>query len=432
MNAENAALPTTLAPWWWERVPRPDLPAASIPRECDVAVVGSGYTGLHAALVTARAGRHTVVFDAEDAGFGCSTRNGGQISTSVKPSYATLSKRHGDERAFEILKEGQRSLAFVGDFVRAEGIECDFGVVGRFHAAHNPAQYESLARSVSRQPRGLEVPAHVVPRAEQRAEIDTDAYHGGVVYEAHASIDPARYHQGLLERVKAAHATIAARSPVTAIERDGDRFHLRSANGSTRAREVVVATNGYSGVLLPWLRRRLIPIGSYMIATEELPGTLASTLIPRNRIVSDSRKVVFYYRLSPDRRRILFGGRVSVRETDPAASGPLLRADLVKIFPSLAGVRISHSWCGFVAYTFDELAHLGVHEGIRYAAGYCGSGVGMASYLGMRLGQQVLGLPEGRTAFDGLPFATRPFYSGNPWFLAPAVRYYRLRDRLPI
>lgn len=428
----TAAPTPTFAPWWWERVPRPVLPAAPIPRECDVAIVGSGYTGLHAALVTARAGRHTLVFDAEDAGFGCSTRNGGQISTSVKPSFAALAKRHGEKRAFEIMKEGQRSLAFVGDFVRNEAIDCDFGVVGRFHAAHNPAQYEALAKSVSAQPRGLEVPAHIVPRAEQRSEIDTDAYHGGVVYEAHASIDPARYHQGLLERVTAAQAQITARSPVIAIERDGDRFRVRSERGSTLAREVVVATNGYSGALLPWLRRRLIPIGSYMIATEELPATLTSTLIPRNRIVSDTRKVVFYYRLSPDRRRILFGGRVSVRETDPAVSGPLLRADLVKIFPALAEVRISHSWCGFVAYTFDELAHLGIHEGIRYAAGYCGSGVGMASYLGMRLGQQALGLPDGRTAFDGLPFATRPLYSGNPWFLAPAVRYYRLRDRLPI
>lgn len=150
----TAAPTPTFAPWWWERVPRPVLPAAPIPRECDVAIVGSGYTGLHAALVTARAGRHTLVFDAEDAGFGCSTRNGGQISTSVKPSFAALAKRHGEKRAFEIMKEGQRSLAFVGDFVRNEAIDCDFGVVGRFHAAHNPAQYEALAKSVSAQPRG--------------------------------------------------------------------------------------------------------------------------------------------------------------------------------------------------------------------------------------------------------------------------------------
>ena len=152
-------------------------------------------------------------------------------------------------------------------------------------------------------------------------------------------------------------------------------------------------------------------------------------LMPKNRIVSDSRKVVYYYRASPDRKRILFGGRVSHKETDPRASAPLLHADMVAVFPELAGIRISHSWCGFVAYTFDELMHVGKHEGVHYAMGYCGAGVGTSGYFGMRVGQQVLGLAEGRTALDGLAFQTRPLYTGNPWFLAPSVRYYRWRDR---
>ena len=126
---------------------------------------------------------------------------------------------------------------------------------------------------------------------------------------------------------------------------------------------------------------------------------------------------MYYYRASPDGQRILFGGRVSFNETDPRISGPRLHADMVKIFPELATVRISHSWMGFVAYTFDEMMRAGEHDGIHYAMGYCGSGAGMAGYLGMRVGQQVLGLKEGATAFDDLPFPTRPFYTGNPWFL---------------
>jgi len=219
---------------------------------------------------------------------------------------------------------------------------------------------------------------------------------------------------------------------VSAIVRDGARFRVTTARGVVEARDVVVATNAYTGGLLPWLQRRVIPIGSYIIATEPLPETVIDTLIPRNRIVSDTRKVVFYYRASPDRRRILFGGRVSHDETDPGVSGPLLHAELVKLFPELGSVRISHSWCGFVAYTFDELMRVGRHDGIHYAMGYCGSGVGMAGYLGMRVGQQVLGLAAGRTAFDDLPFPTRPLYRGNPWFLAPSIRYYRWLDRLPI
>jgi glycine/D-amino acid oxidase-like deaminating enzyme len=432
MNTSAVMDDCKLSPYWWEQVPRPRLPDSALPKTVDVAVIGAGYTGLHAALQTARGGRTTIVFDAEDAGWGCSTRNGGQISTSIKPSFEQLARRHGSQRAFEILKEGQRSLDWIADFVRSEAIDCDFGQVGRFHAAHNAAQYEALGGRIASQPKGLEVDAFMLTRAQQRSELGSDAYWGGVVYTRHCSVNPARYHQGLLERVLSAGAQLAPNCAVTGIEKQGALFRLSTPRGSVVARDVVIATNGYTGGLTPWLQRRVIPIGSYMIATEPLPEGMMDSLIPNNRIVSDTRRVVYYYRASPDRRRILFGGRVSYHETDPRVSGPKLHADMVQIFPQLRDTRVSHSWCGFVAYTFDELMHLGKRDGLHYAMGYCGAGVGTSSYFGMRLGQQVLGLPEGRTALDGLPFETRPFYTGNPWFLAPSVAYYRWRDSLPV
>ena len=432
MNTSAVMDDCKLSPYWWEQVPRPRLPDRALPKTVDVAVIGAGYTGLHAALQTARGGRTTIVFDAEDAGWGCSTRNGGQISTSIKPSFEQLARRHGSQRAFEILKEGQRSLDWIADFVRSEAIDCDFGQVGRFHAAHNAAQYEALGGRIATQPKGLEVDAFMLTRAQQRSELGSDAYWGGVVYTRHCSVDPARYHQGLLERVLSAGAQLAPNCAVTAIEKQGALFRISTPRGSVVARDVVIATNGYTGGLTPWLQRRVIPIGSYMIATEALPEGMMDSLIPNNRIVSDTRRVVYYYRASPDRRRILFGGRVSYHETDPRVSGPKLHADMVQIFPQLRDTRVSHSWCGFVAYTFDELMHLGKRDGLHYAMGYCGAGVGTSSYFGMRLGQQVLGLAEGRTALDGLAFETRPFYTGNPWFLAPSVAYYRWRDSLPV
>ena len=420
-------------PYWWEAAPRPDLPANAPPAKCDVAIVGSGYTGLAAAIELARGGRHVAVLDAEDAGWGCSSRNGGQVGTSIKPSFEDLKALHGEDVAFRIRREGQNALAWIGDFIEREKIDCDWQKVGRFHGAHNAAAYETLARDVTKQPKGLEVEVFVVTRESQRAEIGSEFYHGGVIYPAHASLHPGKYHLALLARAQEAGATILSRCPVMAIQREGDGFRLNTPRGNLQAREVIVATNGYTGALTPWLRRRVIPIGSYIIATEPLDPGLAKRLSPKNRVLGDTRKLVFYYRLSEDGRRMVFGGRVALKETDPKVSAPRLHRHMTRIFPELAATRITHSWMGFVAYTFDTLPHLGRQaDGIHYCMGYCGSGVSLASYFGTRLGQQLLGKPEGRTALDGLMFQTRPFYNGDPWFMAAAIAYYKMRDRLSI
>ncbi len=413
-------------PYWWDRSPLEPAAETGLPPEVEVAVVGSGYTGLHAALRIARGGRKVLVLDAEAAGWGCSSRNGGQISSSVKPSYDELSARHGPEVARRILEEGVESLAWLGDFVRSEGIECDYKVVGRFHAAHNAKAFQELVSARAAKPDWLDTPGFLVPRGDQQAEIGSEVYHGGLVLERHASVDPGRYHQGLLRIVRAAGVEIVSHTPVTAIQREAGGFELATSRGRVRARQVVLATNGYSGPLSPWHRRRVIPIGSYMIATEPLAAEVMDRLMPKDRVISDTRRVVYYYRPSPDRSRILFGGRVSAGETNPRISGPLLHASMTRIFPELAQTRISHSWMGFVAYTFDKLAHVGEQDGLFYAMGYCGSGVGMASYLGMRTGERLLGKEE--SAFARPSFQTRPLYRGKPWFLPATVAFYRWRD----
>jgi glycine/D-amino acid oxidase-like deaminating enzyme len=420
-------------PYWWQGAPCPSCPQVALPDRCDVAIVGSGYTGLAAAIELARGGRQVLLLDAEDAGWGCSTRNGGQVSSSIKPSFSSLKARHGEAVALSVRREGLNALEWIDEFIKRERFDCDYSRVGRFHAAHNAAAYNRLAREAAHQPKGLEVEVQVVPRAEQHREIGSDLYHGGLVYPAHAALHPGKFHRGLLSRAQQAGATLITRCPVTAIARDRTGFRLNAPHGVVRAREVIVATNGYTTGLTPWLRRRIIPIGSYIIATEPLSEGLARRLIPNNRVVTDSRKVVFYYRLSEDRERMLFGGRVAAKEIDPLISAPRLHRRMSQVFPELAATKISRSWGGFIAYTFDALPHLGQHvDGIHYCMGYCGSGVSLAPYFGTRLAQQLLGKPEGRTALDGLTFQTRPLYSGNPWFIPAAIAYYQLRDRLEI
>lgn len=416
--------------FWLDGLPTPPATTTDLPSSVDVLIVGSGYTGLHAAIETARGGCTTLVLDAQDPGWGCSTRNGGQISTSIKPSLEKLTAKYGAARAKAIRKEGETALDWIGDFIANEELDCSFERKGRFHAAHTPAHYEEIAREAETLARSEGIEAFAVPRAEQQRELGSDAYHGGVVYPSHASIDPAKYHRGLLSLALSAGAHVMGQCAVTKLNRDPQGFTVSTSKGAVRARDVIIATNGYTTGLTPWLQRRVIPIGSYIIATEPLPEDLVATLFPSGRIVSDTRKVVYYYRSSPDGRRVLFGGRVSANETNTALSGPKLFADMCEIFPQLASYDVTHSWMGRVAYTFDELAHTGIHDGVHYAMGYCGSGVSMASYLGKRLGQKVLDQVEGVTAFDGLANPTRPFYTGNPWFLPATVAWYRRQDRL--
>ena len=415
-------------PYWWERTPRPQDTNTALPDSADVVIVGSGYTGLSAAIQTAGHGRHSVVIDAQQAGWGCSSRNGGQVSTSIKPGFPLLSKKFGAKAALEILREGNNAAAWVESCIRQNNIDCDYQKVGRFHAAYTPKAFEVLKQKISEIPRELNVGAYPVEPREQQREIASARYHGGVVYPHHASLDPGRYHQGLLECAKSKGAEIVGQCKVGQIKSQNNRFRIETSSGTITADDVIVATSGYTGAATPWQQRRIIPVGSYLIATEPLPESTVARLIPNNRVVTDTRKLVVYYRTCPERRRIIFGGRVSLKESSLHKSALLLRQQLVGLFPELESARISHSWMGFVGYTFDEMPHIGKHNGIHYSMGYCGSGISLSSYFGMKTGLKVIGDPRGATALDGLPFRGRPYYRGNPWFLAPSIFYYRWRD----
>jgi glycine/D-amino acid oxidase-like deaminating enzyme len=419
----------SVTPLWLQNAPIPPLTQGALPGRADVLIVGAGYTGLSAARETAAAGRSTLVLDAGVIGAGCSSRNGGQVAYSIKPSFHSLRKKFGADVAFGICREGLDAVTYLRSLATKE-IDCGWREEGCFFGAHTPRHFAAMVREAENQTRGLEQRIDIVAKADQHREIASDFYHGGCVYPDDASVDPTRLLLALLRRALDSGASVADRCPVEAISRTRDGFEVSTARGIVRARQVLLATNGYSGPLSPWARRRVIPIGSYQIATEPLGTGRVRELIPRGRNIVDSRRVVVYFRPSADGERIIFGGRAALAEKDPLACVPRLRRMMERILPQLRSVPVSHAWVGWVAYTFDTLPHLGQHDGVHYCMGYCGQGVPLAPYFGKRIGQQMLGLKEGRTALDGVPFPSRPYYWGRPWFLAPSVFAYRTFDAL--
>jgi glycine/D-amino acid oxidase-like deaminating enzyme len=419
-------------PYWWETAPLTEAAETPLPRTVDLAIVGSGYAGLAAAITAAENGMSTVVLESGALGEGASTRNGGAVGETLRVSFSTMERKIGRDRAIAFYVAVREARSHLEHLIEAGPIACEYRRVGRFIGAHKPQDYEPLARDLEARRRAIGFDAEMVPQADMHHVIGSDAYFGGRLIRTDGNLHPARLHQGLLRRATAAGVQIAAHTPVVGHTREGDAFRVRTARGEIAARHLIVATNGYTGALSPWLARRLIPVQSQIIATEALPTATIERLIPARRQIGDTRKLHNYYRTSPDGTRLLFGGRAGAGETrDRLRSASMLRAQMIDVFPELANVRITHAWAGLIAYTFDALPHMASHEGVHYIGGCCGSGVAMQPYLGHKTALKVLGRKEADTPFDNV-HPTLPGYAGSPWFMPPVILYLAWRDRLRV
>jgi glycine/D-amino acid oxidase-like deaminating enzyme len=417
-----------LVPYWWDDAPLVASSAIELPARADTAIIGAGYTGLSAALTLLRAGRSVVMIEAGLAAQGASSRNGGMCGDLLKPSLGQLAARYGKQSAIALYSEARDALVFLQDFIADNKIECDFVRVGRLTGALSQQQLKALESEAQILRKEVGTDYQIVSGPGIRDEIGSDLYVGARVFPHHGGLHPAKYAAALVRLVRERGGAIHDSTRLLHYERTAQGFLLTTSRGNLRARELIIATNGYTTAVTSWLRRRIIPVTSYMIATEEIPDATMKQLFPTGRMVTDTNRLLCYYRPSPDRKRILFGGRPAYTEIKPEQSAERLMRYLRRIFPELNATSATHSWFGYIGYTFDHLPHLGKRDGAYYAAGYCGSGVVMATWLGQKAAYRLLGKPEGRSAFADIPHPAHVLYYGRPWFLPLVQAWYQLRD----
>ena len=435
-------MPQPLSPPTYEQRPywhasMPDIPAFDgrpLPERADVVIVGGGYTGTVAALRLARNGASVTLLERHSLGWGASSRNGGLFHPGLKWSRAQLHQRYGPDLGGRLFQDGVNAFFTAERFVTDEGFDCDYRRSGLAILAWSKGQLDGLDEELE-EFRDAGLHGRSYRGAEIHQEIGSDAYPGGIAIEESGMIHPGRYMAAIVSAAVTAGVDFHTGTPAERVEVDGVTRTVHTPRGAIRAGAVLIATNGYTDRLVPWIGQRVLPIGSYIIATEPMSEGLAASISPRGRCFFDAKNFLYYWHVNAE-RRLIFGGRASFRRTSVDQTASILRAALAMVHPQAAHLRIDHAWGGNVAFTFDRLPHLGERDGIHYALGYCGTGVTMGTVFGLRM-SQILGrstevadvpLAFEQTQFPGAPIVRGIYRAGKPWFLPVAGEWLRFED----
>ena len=433
--------PTENTPYWWQAAPPQRLPEQPINGSSDVVIIGAGYTGLVAALVLAEAGRDVQIFDKEQPGFGASTRNGGITSGNLRIGASDAIKAFGKQQAQAIFKEGVAAREHLRMLIENHEIDCDYQLTGRFTGAITTADLDTMSREADKLHQLTDVEPVTVGGHELSQYIGSDAYIGGIYRSDIGHFHPAKFLNGLLNAAIAKGVRVHASTPVTAIETETSSTgplsnqdkRIVTSRGTITAADVLVATNGYTDSVDPWIRRRIVPIKSRIVATEELSRNLIETLAPQLRAMGENRNLYRYFRPSPDGKRMLFGSREPAFPVSEAKAIEHVRKGMTDIFPQLSDARIAYSWAGNVAFSRSQLPLLFQAKGIYYAMGYCGSGTVWAPWFGRKVAEAILDSTAALSDVSALAGSAPggiPLYRGQPWFLPAAMLWHGMQDKL--
>ena len=424
--------------YWLDTVAEPAAGATrALPDKVDVAVVGGGFCGLSAARVLAQRGVRVALLEAESLGWGASCRNGGMVLTGMKLPVPTLIKRYGREAVQRMYAASLESIDLVEQIIKEEGIDCNFSRCGHLEVACKQAHFDDYATAAARIKSEFNHELHIIPKNALQSEIGSQIYFGGMVDETSAGVNPARYVHGLAEAAQRHGACLFDHTCVTNVSSQPNgatgSFRVETTRGTLNAKEVLLASGAYTTNATPSLRKKVIPIGSYIIATEILPDALAAEVSPRHRMIYDSKHFLYYYRLTPD-NRMLFGGRAAFfpeSESTVRESAELLRRGMIEVYPQLRDTKVEYVWGGTLDFAMDVMPHSGKIDGMYFAVGFAGHGVAAATWMGAKLASVICGDPDdnpfSRISFPGAPVGLR---SGNTWALPLAGAYYKVLDWL--
>jgi glycine/D-amino acid oxidase-like deaminating enzyme len=424
--------------YWTESAPAFTAAAHDVPAQVDVAIIGGGFTGLSAALALARRGASVAVLEAGTrVAAEASGRNGGHVNNGLAIDYAELAAKVGIERARAWYRAYDDAVDTVARLVREEGIDCDFLRHGKLKLATRAAQMSILQRSAERLiGDGVDTDVELLDAARVRAEVQSERFHGGLLYKRSGQMHMGRFAYGLAAAAQRNGAQILTGAEVRRIRRLGQSHahQLDTVRGSVRAQQVLVATgatrHGAYGSF-GWLRRRIVPIGSFIVVTEPLGAERAQALLAERRTYVTMANIHHYFRLTAD-HRLVFGGRARFAVSSPqsdAASGEILRAGLAQTFPQLGRVRLDYCWGGLVDMTMDRLPHAGERDGLYYAMGYSGHGTQMSVHMGQCMAAVMTG-DAAANPWRGREWPAIPGHFGAPWFLPAVGLYYTLKDKL--
>lgn len=418
--------------YWHDTAPR-FMGAVDGPIEghYDVAVVGGGFTGLGAARQLAMAGAKVVVLEAEMVGFGASGRNGGHLNNGLAHSYLSAKQELGKERAIALYKALDASIDTLEAIIAEEGIDCNFRRAGKLKLASKPQHFEGLAKNFEAVYAEVDPDTALLSPEDLKREIGSP-FHGAMLSKKSAMMHMGRYVVGLAEAAKRRGAIIVENATVTDISKSAGRHVLKAAKGLVTADNVLMASGAYTTPNFGYFRRRIMAVGSFIIATRPLTDQEVAATMPGNRTCVNSMNIGNYWRLSPD-NRLIFGGRARFSATSDqrsdAKSGAILRESLTRIFPQLAHVEIDYYWGGLVDITKDRYPRAGFHDGLWYAMGYSGHGAQLSTHLGMTIADAILGRPD-RNPVKGLEWPAVPGHFGKPWFLPLVGLYYKMLDKV--